>query len=129
MANNEKMILYASRHYPGRVHDKRVLENESKKKKLPDRIKKLFDLAFLGLETEYENVIMPKKKPKGKALTDKQKDSNRKISRVRVRIENAFAGVKRLRIVYNVSRTKRDEFIDLTFTVSCGIWNFYLMKN
>jgi hypothetical protein len=116
--------LYASRHYPGRVHDKRVLEKESKKKKFPHGIRKLFDLAFLGLESEYENVIMPKKKPKGKELTDKQKKSNRKISRVRVRIENAFAGVKRLRIVYNVSRTKRDEFIDLTFKVSCGIWNF-----
>ena len=111
------------------MHDKRVLEEESKKKKLPNGIKKLFDLAFLGLGSEYENVIMPKKKPKGKELTGAQKKFNRKISRVRVRIENSFAGVKRLRIVYNVSRTRRDDFIDLTFKVSCGIWNYYLIKN
>jgi hypothetical protein len=70
---------------------------------------------------------MPKKKPKGKELTATQKASNKRISRVRVRIENAFAGVKRLRIVYNVSRTRRNDFIDLTFLVACGIWNFYLM--
>ena len=89
----------------------------------------MFDLAFLGLESEYENVIMPKKKPKGKELTEKQKKSNKKISSVRVKIENAFAGVKRLRIVYNVTRTRRDEFINLTFAVSCGLWNYYLANN
>jgi len=84
------------------------------------------DLAFLGLEAEYENVIMPKKKPKGHELTERQKISNKNISRVRVKIENAFAGVKRLRIVYHVSRTKRDHFIDQTFSVACGLCNYYL---
>ncbi len=106
-----------------------MLTKESEKKKLLQSIKKMFDLAFLGLESEYKNVIMPKKKPKGKELTEKQKKSNRKISSVRVKIENAFAGVKRLRIVYNVTRTRRDYFIDLTFIVSCGIWNYYLAHN
>ena len=28
--------------------------------------------------------------------------------------------------VYNVSRTRRDHFVDLTFIVSRGLWNFYL---
>ena len=126
MADRERRILYASRHYPGRIHDKAVLENESRKSKLPQRIQKLFDLAFLGLESEYENVIMPKKKPKGRELTERQKNSNKNISRVRVKIENAFAGVKRLRIVYHVSRAKRDHFIDQTFIVACGLWNYYL---
>lgn len=118
--------MYASRHYPGRIHDKVVLENESRTNKLPQKIQKLFDLAFLGLESEYENVIMPKKKPKGRELTDRQKISNKNISRVRVKIENAFAGVKRLRIVYHVSRTRRDHFIDQAFSVACGVWNYYL---
>lgn len=128
VADRKLRIWYASRHYPGRIHDKTMLEKESKKKKLPQEIKKLFDLAFLGVASEYENVIMPEKKPKGKELTEKQKKSNEKISRVRVRIENAFAGVKRLRIVYNVSRTRRDDFVDLTFIVACGLWNYYLAK-
>lgn len=128
VTDHKLKILYASKHYPGKTHDKTLLREESKIRKLPQKIKKLFDLAFLGLESEYENVVMPKKKPKGKELTERQKTSNKKISRVRVRIENAFAGVKRLRIVYNVSRTRRDDFIDLTFIVSCGIWNYYLLK-
>lgn len=120
--------MYASRHYPGKTHDKTVLEIESKDKKLPQSVKKLFDLAFLGLDDIYENVIMPAKKPKGKELSKSQKRNNRQISRVRVRIENAFAGVKRLRIVYNVSRIRREFFIDAIFIVACGLWNFYLAQ-
>jgi hypothetical protein len=106
-----------------------MLIEESRKRKLPQRIEKFFDLAFLGMDSGYDNVVMPRKKPKGKELTQKQKRSNRKISRIRVRIENAFAGVKRLRIVYNVSRTRRNDFIDLTFRVACGLWNYYLSES
>ena len=87
-----------------------MLIEESRKRKLPQRIDKFFDLAFLGMDSGYDNVVLPRKKPKGKELTKKQKRSNRKISRIRVRIENAFAGVKRLRIVYNVSRTVSVQF-------------------
>lgn len=128
VSDRNTRILYASKHYPGKIHDKTMMIEESKERKLSQRIEKLFDLAFLGLDSEYDNVVLPQKKPKGKELTKRQKKSNRKISRVRVRIENAFAGVKRLRIVYNVSRTRRDDFIDLTFLVACGLWNYYLAK-
>jgi hypothetical protein len=106
-----------------------MMIEESRKRKLPQRIDKFFDLAFLGMDSGYDNVVMPRKKPKGRELTQKQKRSNRKISRIRVRIENAFAGVKRLRIVYNVSRTRRNDFIDLTFRVACGLWNYYLTES
>jgi hypothetical protein len=106
-----------------------MMIEESRKRKLPQRIDKFFDLAFLGMDSGYDNMVMPQKKPKGRELTQKQKRSNRKISRIRVRIENAFAGVKRLRIVYNVSRTRRNDFIDLTFRVACGLWNYYLSES
>ena len=105
-----------------------MLTVESEENKLPEKVMKLFDLAFFGLESDYDNVIMPTKKPKGKDLTKNQKRTNKKISSVRIIVENAFAGVKRLRIVYNVSRTRSYEFIDLTFLVACGLWNYYLKE-
>lgn len=120
--------MYASRHYPGMTHDKTMLEEESKKEKLPSNIEKLFDLAFIGINSVYPNAILPNKKPKGKILSKRKKMKNRIISRVRVKIENSFAGVKRFRIVYNVSRIKRDDFIDLVFAVACGLWNYYLVQ-
>jgi hypothetical protein len=121
-------ILYASRHYPGITHDKTMLEEESQQEKLPEKIEKLFDLAFIGVDSYYHNAILPNKKPKGRELTKRQKKQNRIISGIRVKIENSFAGVKRLRIVYNVSRIRRDDFIDLVFSVSCGLWNYYLLE-
>ena len=129
ISDKNTTILYASKHYPGKTHDKTMLIEESRKRKLPQRIDKFFDLAFLGMDSGYDNVVMLRKKPIGRELTQKQKRSNRKISRIRVRIENAFAGVKRLRIVYNVSRTRRNDFIDLTFRVACGLWNYYLVES
>jgi hypothetical protein len=126
VSDKRKRILYASRHYPGKTHDKTMLLEESSSKKMLQRVKKLFDLAFLGIDSEYKNVVLPNKKPKGKELTKSQKESNKRLSKKRVKIENAFAGVKRMRIVYNVSRTRKTELIDQTFLITCGIWNFYL---
>lgn len=126
VANKKTNVLYASKHYPGKMHDKTIFEEESKDKTIPENLTKMFDLAFFGIDKHYKNVIMPKKKPKGRELTRFQKEKNKKISRIRVKIENAFAGVKRLRVAVYTSRAKRDCFMDLIFMLSCGIWNFYL---
>ena len=71
--------MYASRHYPGMTHDKTMLEEESKKEKLPSNIEKLFDLAFIGINSVYPNAILPNKKPKGKILSKRKKMKNRII--------------------------------------------------
>ncbi len=105
-----------------------MLVEESRNKELPKKIEKMFDLGFLGIEAKCKNTILPFKKPKGRELTKKQKRRNRAISRIRVKIENSFSGVKRLRIVYNISRIRRDDFIDLVFSVCCGLWNYYLFQ-
>lgn len=108
------------------MHDKTIFEEESKIEKLSDTRKILVDLAFLGIGNEYNNVYMPIKKSKGKELSTRQKEKNKKLSRTRVKIENAFAGVKRLRVVAYTSRAKRECFINMIFLIACGIWNFYL---
>ncbi|MBF0229624.1 MAG: IS5 family transposase, partial [Desulfamplus sp.] len=42
-------------------------------------------------------ILQSTKKPKGKELTQEQKDENRRISKIRVRIEHVVSGVKRYR--------------------------------
>lgn len=127
ISDTKKRILYASKNYPGTVHDKTMLEEESAEAGLPQKLKILFDLAFLGIINP--NAVMPNKKPKGKELTKSQKKKNRSISKRRVKIENSFAGVKRLYITYNVCRIRNGKLIDLVFAVSCGLWNYYLNEN
>jgi len=61
--------------------------------------------------------MMPKKKPKNGKLTDVEKAENSVSSALRMPIENAFAGLKRMKCVYDVYRNRNgqdDYFIFLT---------------
>jgi len=55
-----------------------------------------------------------------------QKESNRQISRLRIRVEHAIAGVKRYRIVKDQVRARKDNFQDRVMETCCGLHNFRL---
>ena len=63
------------------------------------------------------------KKPYKQELTAKEKENNRKISKVRVRVEHAIAGIKRSRIVKDVLRNTKDGFSDLVMVIACSLHN------
>ena len=48
---------------------------------------------------------------------------NKKISRIRVRVEHALSGVKRSRIVKDILRNTKDNFSDLVMEIACGLHN------
>jgi hypothetical protein len=56
-------------------------------------------------------------------LTEKEKANNRKISKVRVRVEHAIAGIKRSRCVKDVLRNTKDGFSDLVMVIACSLHN------
>lgn len=64
------------------------------------------------------------KKPRKKELTAREKHSNRKMSKVRVKVEHAISGIKRSRIVKDVFRNTKDHFSDLVMVIACGLHNF-----
>jgi DDE superfamily endonuclease len=68
--------------------------------------------------------VPAEKKPRGRDLTPKEKEHNRKLSRVRVRVEHSLAGVKRSRSVKDVLRNTKEGFSDLTMEAACGLHNF-----
>jgi hypothetical protein len=57
-------------------------------------------------------------------LTAAEKLENQRISRVRVRIEHAIAGIKRARIVKDVLRNTKEGFSDLVIVLASGLHNF-----
>lgn len=122
-----KRVLVLSRAREGKVHDKRLLDEEQMVGGIPDEIGIAVDLGFLGLQKEYDNIDIPHKKPRGGCLTPTQKQENREKSRRRVRCENAFAGVKRYRIVSEIYRNRRQNFDDRSMLTATGLWNFYLI--
>jgi len=58
-----------------------------------------------------------------KELTDKEKENNRKISKVRVKVEHAISGIKRSRSVKDVLRNTKEGFSDLVMVIACSLHN------
>jgi hypothetical protein len=122
-----KRVLALSNAREGKVHDKRLLDEEGMARGVPDEIPIAVDLGFLGLQNQYDNIEIPHKKPRGGSLSEEQKQDNREKNSRRVRCENAFAGVKRYGIVSDIYRNRVTDFDDRSMLTATGLWNFYLI--
>jgi hypothetical protein len=125
-STRKKRVILLSQARGGRIHDKRQLEEANLVEYIPDEVAIEGDLGFQGLQNEFDNVHLPHKKPKGKELTQQQKQENREFSRQRVVCEHAHAGIKRYRAVTDVYRNRVPDFDDHLMLNSVGLWNFYL---
>jgi hypothetical protein len=123
----DRRILLFSVAYPGKTHDKGILNTEGWAEWIPDAVKIQGDSGFQGLQNEYVNVEIPHKKPKGGHLSDEQKAENQALARERVVGEHAFAGLKRYGIAAQVYRNRKANFDDRSIFTAAGLWNFYLM--
>jgi hypothetical protein len=122
LCTSEKRILWLSQTFDGRVHDKKIIDEQPLS--LPTGITIWQDTGFLGHKPENTTVMMPTKKPKGKQLSDIQKEENRKISSFRILVEHAIGGVKKCRIVKERFRCRKLGFDDLVMLIACGLHNF-----
>lgn len=113
-------ILFVSDTYQGSTHDKSIWDDIQFDF---GELNLLADLAFLGAETDQPNVILPFKKPRNGELTALQKEINRVIGSSRVRIEHAFSGVKRLKIIRNKIRLKSHHIRDQVFKIAAALHN------
>ena len=121
-ATTSNRVLYLSETFEGKEHDKTILlESDIKFYK---EIEALVELAYKGLSIKNVTIIIPEKKPKNKELTEIQKESNKQKSKIRVRIEHAISGVKRLHILKHKLRMKKYEQHDLVMLLGCGLHNF-----
>ncbi|WP_165027362.1 transposase family protein [Dysgonomonas sp. ZJ279] len=118
----DKRILWLSKTYDGSIHDKKIMDEQPLN--LPSGITLWQDTGFLGHKPENGTVKMPTKKPKGKQLSDSQKEENRKISSFRILVEHAIGGVKKCRIVKDRFRCRKFGFDDLVILIACGLHNF-----
>lgn len=117
-------ILFLSPTYPGSVHDKRMAD--ASPYPLPPGSQLLQDLGFLAFTLPEVTILMPHKKPKGKALTAEQKAANRAIARRRIRIEHVNNSVKRCRIVKDLCRLLKPAARDQVMEIAAALHNFRL---
>ncbi len=125
MSDYKKKILYLSPTKPGKMHDKRIIDKSMLISHIPKDIAIWADTGFQGIQKQHKNVLMPKKKPKGKSLTASQKRENQTISSIRIVVENAIAGIKRYNCLTNTFRNKNGTD-DIMMNICSGLWNFHL---
>ena len=121
-----KRIILLSKARPGKIHDKRQLDEAELVEYIPDEVMVKGDLGFQGLQNEFVHIHLPHKKPRGKELSEEQKAHNRELSRQRVVCEHAHAGMKRYQSVAAIYRNRVPDFDDHLMLTAAGLWNFYL---
>ena len=106
--------------YEGRVHDKIICDEEPLP--LPKDIRLWQDTCFIGERPDGVEHI--KKKPKGKELTIAEKQENKRISGIRIKVEYAIGSMKKYRIVKEQFRCHKFGFEDMVILIACGLHNF-----
>ncbi len=125
-STRKKRVILLTKAQPGKLHDKRQLDEAELVENIPDEVSVEGDLGFQGLQKEFVNIHLPHKKPRGKELSDQQKQENKAFSRQRVVCEHAHAGMKRYNAVSAIYRNRVPDFDDRLMLTAAGLWNFYL---
>ena len=121
LSSHERRVVYLGPTSPGSVHDK-TLADESHLSLPPDAVV-LQDTGFQGYAVAGAQTYQPRKKPRGRDLPTYSLAINKVISRVRIGVEHAIAGVKRCRLVADTFRNLRAGFVDAAMEVACGLHN------
>ena len=121
-----KQVGFLSQTYTGKTNDKKIADQEDIV--YPAEAVLYKDTGFQGYEPAVKETRQAKKKPPRGELTAAEKRTNRKLARIRVKVEHALSGVKRCRIVKDVLRNTREGVSDSVMEAACGLHNLRVQK-
>lgn len=116
-----QFVHYLSPTEGGRVHDKKMADEYALC--LPPGSVLRQDLGLLGHAPAGVMVEMPHKKPPKGELTFAQRLYNHLLSPLRVVIEHAHSGIKRLRCIQDTLRLRGEWRRDTVLLVACALHN------
>lgn len=121
----DKKILYVSKSYGGKKHDKQLFEEDKIWLRFPPGTTVLGDGAYTAIDqlSPYIKLARPFKRPIGGELTETQKETNRTLSSIRSRVENVFAYMKHFNILRHDFRNRLTR-ADMSFETIACIYNF-----
>ena len=131
-----KWILFLGGTFPGHNHDYTMLKEEfTPKHPWFKTITTFGDLGYHGIQKDYDGdrINIPQKKPRKSKknskpeLTAEQKTDNYVLSKVRILVENAIAGIKRYNILVYSFRNRKAGMDDKAIALAAGLWNFLLV--
>jgi hypothetical protein len=124
VASERGQVLYLSPTVEGSLHDKALADELELEFEAGQRL--LVDPGFLGYKPKSTQVFLPEKKPPKGQLSDHQKAYNKLLASMRVSVEHMIAGVKKLRIVKDKIRLKKNQIRDRVMYIACGLHNLRL---
>src|SRR5262249_27010256 len=118
----ERLVRDLSHTFAGRVHDRRLCDDEDDT--FPPGWVLLKATGCQGLAPEKVQTYQPKNKPRNQELSAAAKAEKMMIASMRILVEHVLAGVKRCRIMHEVFRNTKAHFEDLVMEIACGLHNF-----
>ena len=103
-------IVHVSECYRGSVHDITILRESGLLEHVNDSVRIIADKGYVG----EDYVVTPRKKPRGRELTDDDKSFNRDINSARAAIENINHRLKTYAILGSIYRGAIDDFEKIT---------------
>jgi hypothetical protein len=120
------LILFVSQSVCGKTHDKRIADAMYS---FPYPCTLYQDTGYQGFRPDGVATVQPIKKPKGRKLTEQEKEFNRQVSSFRVRVEHAIGSAKRMRIVKDECRLRANNFVGRVFKTCTALHNFRVKMN
>ena len=136
MSTVTKWIIFVGKTFSGHEHDFTMLKTEfPPEHPWFETIHALLDLGYQGIVNAYQaaNIEIPHKKPRKSKkkpqaqLTDEQKAENQALSRIRIFVENAIAGIKRFNILVHAFRNRKANMEDDAIALCAALWNLLLL--
>ena len=106
MVNNQGIVIYKLRYKKGRRHDYDIYKENHPS--TPKDVLNVFDLGYLGVETDYpgQPSSIPIRKKKNIELSQEEKEYNKNHSKKRIVIEHTICRLKKYRIMSDIFRNK-----------------------
>ena len=117
-----RRITFLGETVEGKRHDKTTAEDDPPPFPVGSRVGG--DSGYQGWTIPGGTVTTPLKKPRGGELEADEKAINRALSRMRVRVEHAMAGMKELRIVHDIFRGRTAGDTDQVMVIAAGLYNY-----
>ncbi len=125
IVNQKTRAILATDFAIGSQHDFQIFKQS--RLALASHIRSLADSGYLGISKIHANSQIPAKKSKLHSLTPAQKDSNRRLSKERILVENVICRLKVFRILSERYRNRRKRF-SLRFNLIAAIYNLELLS-
>lgn len=122
-------IIQASPTIGGRTHDYKLFKQSQLPQIIPKEARFFVDNGYQGIKKDYPDLMVsiPFKRQRGAELTRSEKIYNKKQRRVRIKIENTLARLKKYNVLSGVYRHSLHNY-NQTFRFVANIVNFRMLQ-